>query len=136
MDKIEHYISTQPSERQSILASIHSIIIREDKTIVPIVEPMMGKEMIVYKGKGLMKYGLAGMKNYMSLHVMPIYGSKTLFSKYQSLLPKAYFQKGCINFDTADKMPLEIVRQLIADCSKIDLLKMREDYLEKKKLKK
>ena len=136
MDKIEHYISTQPSERQSILASIHSIIIREDKTILPIVEPMMGKEMIVYKGKGLMKYGLAGMKNYMSLHVMPIYGSKTLFSKYQSLLPKAYFQKGCINFDTADKMPLEIVRQLIADCSKIDLLKMREDYLEKKKLKK
>ncbi len=133
--RIEQYISTQPSARQNVLTSIHLIIVEEDRKIVPTVEPMMGKEMIVYKGKGLMKYGLAGVKNYMSLHVMPIYGSKTLFAKYKSLLHKAKFQKGCINFDAEDKMPLEIVRQLIADCSKIDLIKIREEYLKKKKLK-
>ena len=117
------------------MTDIHSIIIQEDKTVVPIVELMMGKEMIVYKGKGIMKYGLASVKNYMSLHVMPIYGSKTLFKKYKTLLHNANFQKGCINFDTADKIPLDIVRQLFADCSKIDLLKIREDYLKEKKLK-
>ena len=80
-----------------------------------------------------MKYALAGVKNYMSLHVMPIYGSKSLFSKYKSLLPKANFQKGCINFRSEEEMPLEIVRQLISDCSQIDLMKMREDYLQQKK---
>jgi hypothetical protein len=133
--KIEQYISAQPSDRQSILNSIHLIIVEEDKTVVPIVEPMMGKEMIIYKGKGMMKYGLAGVKNYMSLHVLPMYMSGTLFSKYKSLLHKANFQKGCINFNTAEEMPLDIVRQLIADCSKIDLLKIREDYLKQKKLK-
>ncbi len=133
--KVEHYISTQPSDRQRVLRDIHSIIVEEDKTVVPIVEPMMGKEMIVYKSKSLMKYGLAGVKNYMSLHVLPIYGSKTLFSRYRSLLHNANFQKGCINFDTAEKMPLDIVRQLIADCSKVDLLKIREDYLKEKKQK-
>jgi hypothetical protein len=133
--KVERYIATQPPDRQRILTDIHLIIIQEDQTVVPVVEPMMGKEMIVYKGKGLMKYGLAGVKNYMSLHVLPIYGSKTLFNKYKALLPKANFQKGCINFDTPEKMPLDTVRQLFADCSKIDLLKIREDYLKQKKLK-
>jgi hypothetical protein len=133
--KVEDYISTQPSDRQSVLTGIHSIIVEEDKTIVPIVEPMMGKEMIVYKSTAMMKYGLAGMKNYMSLHVLPIYMSETLFSKYKSLLPKAIFQKGCINFDSAEEMPLGIVRQLIADCSKIDLAKIRQDQLKERKEK-
>jgi len=57
--KVEHYISKQPSNRQSIMTNIHSIIVQEDRTIVPVVELMMGKEMIVYKGKGIMKYTLA-----------------------------------------------------------------------------
>ena len=82
-----------------------------------------------------MKYGLAGVKNYMSFHILPIYASKTLFEKYQLMLNKAIFQKGCINFDTGDKMPLDIVRQLISDCSKVDLAKVREDYLKEKKAK-
>jgi len=133
--KTSDYIARQPRERQSILSGIHSIILEEDKTIIPVVEPMMGKEMIIYKGKGVMKYGLAGVKNYMSLHVLPMYASKTLYSKYKSLLHKANFQKGCINFSDGEKMPLEIVRRLIADCSKIDFAKMREDYLKEKKLK-
>jgi len=92
----------------------------------------MGKEMIVYKGNGLMKYGLASVKNYMSLHVMPIYGSIKLHSKYKALLNKANFQKGCINFDNEDKMPLDIVQQLIVDCSLLDLAKIKENFLKQK----
>jgi hypothetical protein len=133
--KIQNYISAQPLGRQSVLTDIHSIIVEEDKTVVPVVEPMMRKEMIIYKSTGMMKYGLAGVKNYMSLHVLPIYMSETLFSKYKSLLPKANFQKGCINFDSAEEMPLDIVRQLIADCSKIDLAKIRQDQLKERKEK-
>ena len=133
--KTRNYILTQPVERQSILSDIHSIILEKDKSVISEIAPMMGKEMIVYKSNGMMKYGLAGVKNYMSLHVLPIYGSKTLFEKYKSLLNKANFQKGCINFDTGEKMPLDIVRQLISDCSKVDLTKIREDYLNEKKLK-
>jgi hypothetical protein len=133
--EIENYIKGQPSDRQDILTSIHSIIVGEDKTVVPVVEPMMGKEMILYKGKGMMKYGLAGVKHYMSLHVLPIYGSPTLYAKYKSLMPKANFQKGCINFVTAEEMPLDIVRQLFAECSAIDLVKIRAEYLKAKKSK-
>ena len=55
--KVKHYIESQPQNRQGILTDIHLIIVQEDKTVVPIVEPIMAKEMIVYKGKGFMKYG-------------------------------------------------------------------------------
>jgi hypothetical protein len=130
------FIAKQPGDRQPILSHIHSIIVEEDKTVVPVVESMMGKEMIVYKGKGMMKYALSSVKNYMSLHVLPMYGSPVLFDKYKALLPKANFQKGCINFSTAAEIPLDIIKQLFVDCSSIDLVKIREDYLRDKKEKK
>ena len=132
---IEKYILAQAAGRQAVLRTIHTIITDEDKTVVAVVEPMMGKEMIIYKGKGLMKYGLAGVKNYMSLHVMPIYGSAKLYAKYKALLNRASFQKGCINFDNAEQMPVAIVRQLMADCAKVDLLKMKEDFLKGRTVK-
>jgi hypothetical protein len=134
-EKIREFIYTLPLERQNILSCMHAIILEEDKTVSAEVGRMMGKEMIIYKGKGLMKYGLGSVKNYMTLHALPIYGSKTLFSKYKTLLEKANFQKGCINFDSQENMPLNILREMITDCSKIDLLKIREDYLMQKKTK-
>jgi hypothetical protein len=94
---------------------------------------MMGKEMIVYKTSGIFKYGLSSVKKYMSLHVMPIYGSSVLYAKYKNLLQSANFQKGCINFKNAEEMPLEIVKQLIKDCSTIDLFKIKEAYIKSKK---
>lgn len=132
---IEKFLAAQDLDRQSAMKIIHAIIMDEDKTVVPTVEPMMGKEMIIYKDRGMMKYGLASVKGYMSLHLLPIYASKALFDKYKALLDKARFQKGCINFESIDMMPLEIVRQLFADCSRVDLVKMREDQLKERKLK-
>jgi hypothetical protein len=134
--EIDTYISNQPSERQDILTKIHETIIGNDISVKAAVESMMGKEMIVYKGKGIMKYGLSSVKLYMSLHAMPIYGSSVLHSKYKRLLDKANFQKGCINFINETQMPIEIVKELIVDCSAIDLLKMKEDYLKSRKEKK
>jgi len=131
--KVQEYITAQPPDRQSILSGMHSVIVEGDKTVIPVVKPMMGKQMIIYEDRSFMKYALAGVKNYMSLHVLPMYGSKALFSKYQTLLPAAKFQKGCINFTTAEEMPLEILGQLISDCSGIDLLRIRENYLKEKK---
>lgn len=130
--EIKLYLSRQPLIRQNILTKIHETIVSTDKSIKATVEPMMGNELIVYKGNGLMKYGLAGLKNYMTLHVMPIYGSTSLFLKYKLLLSKAKFQKGCINFNNEDEMPLDILYNLINECSSIDLVKIKEDYLKQK----
>ena len=132
---IQDYIKSQPKDRQRILSDLHALIMKNDKTVTPVVEPMMGKEMIIYKGKKMMKYGLASMKEYMSLHALPIYMNPALHAKYQSLLVKASFQKGCINFNTEEEMPVAVVKSLIKDCAKIDLAAIRANYLKSKKAK-
>ena len=132
---ISAFILTQPADRQALLTELHDIIIQNDKTVTPVIAPIMGKEMIIYNAPGIFKYGLASVKNYMSLHVLPMYGSPILYEKYKALLKDAAFQKGCINFKNKDEMPLNIVKKLIVDCSKIDLLAIREEYLRSKKKK-
>jgi hypothetical protein len=132
---ISEFISNQPEERQKLLSQLHEIIIQKDKTVTPVIAPMMGKVMIIYNAPGSFKYGLSSVKNYMSLHVLPMYGSTILYNKYKVLLKEANFQKGCINFKNKDEMPLKIVKDLIADCSKIDLRALRENYLKSKSKK-
>ena len=131
--KIQDYITSQPNDRQKILSDLHLLIMKNDKTVTPVVEPMMGKEMIIYKGKQMMKYALAGVKNHMSLHVLPMYMTPTIYNTYKEKLTKASFQKGCINFTSAEQMPTAIVARLITDCSVIDLEKIREQSLKERK---
>ena len=128
------YIVKQPVERRKLLTGIHEAIIRYDKTVTPVVKPMMSKEMINYEAE-IFKYGLSSVKDYMSLHAMPIYGSPALHEKYKKLLPLATFQKGCINFKDEKEMPIDIVKLLIQDCSKIDLAAMKKQWEESKKKK-
>jgi len=130
---IDLYISSQPEERRELLKALHCIITDNDKTVTATVGPMMGKEMILYHAPGIFKYGLASVKNYMSLHVLPVYGSPTLCDKYKKLLPRAAFQKGCINFKDAAEMPPDTVTALIHDCAKIDLKQIRDAWLQSKK---
>ena len=132
---ISEFISSQPEERQELLSQLHEIIIQKDKTVTAEIAPMMGKEMIIYNAPGSFKYGLSSVKKYMSLHVLPMYVSTIIYEKYKGLLKEASFQKGCINFNNKNEMPLKIVKDLIADCSKMDLRAIRENHL-KSKLKK
>ncbi|TFF37285.1 hypothetical protein [Mucilaginibacter psychrotolerans] len=118
------YISQQAPERQAILTALHDAILANDKTVAPVVEPMMGKEMIIYKERAYMKYGLASVKNYMSIHCMPIYMNPAFHAKYTPLLPDAKFQKGCINFIDAREMSLDIAGQLFAECAAISIVAM------------
>ncbi len=129
------YIAAQPEARQSLLTNIHQIIINEDKTVEIEVDKMMGKEMIIYKANKVMKYALSSVKDYMSLHVLPMYGWPAFNQKFSKWLSKASFQKGCINFKTADEMPLDIVTELLKACAPVDL-KAVMDELKKNREKK
>jgi hypothetical protein len=128
---ITKFLSALPPERKQILSAIHEIIINADKKVEAKVGEMMGKEMILYTTGGVFKYGLASVKNYMSLHLMPIYGSPKLHSKYVNLLKDAKFQKGCINFVKAEEMPLDLVQELLKDCAGIDLVALMEQMKKK-----
>ncbi len=129
---IDEYINQQLSERQQLMHGIHNAIITNDKAVTPVIEAMMGKEMIIYKEKCYMKYGLSGVKNHMSLHCMPMYMDPALHEKYAKLLPGAKFQKGCINFTNGDVIPIAIMEKLFTDCAAINIA----DVLENRKKKK
>ena len=131
---IAEHLSQQEPSRQPLLRVLHDAIIANDPTVTATVGSMMGKEMILYNCNTF-KYGLASTKDYMSLHCLPIYMNTPLHAKYETLLPKAKFQKGCINFKNETEIPLDVAAQLIADCAKIDLLAIREKYLAGKKKK-
>ncbi|HVS97973.1 MAG TPA: hypothetical protein VHE54_15870 [Puia sp.] len=122
----EEYLSQQDADRRPILSAIHSIILEEDRTVTPSVGPMMGKDMILYKERGYFKYGLSSVRSYMSMHLMPIYGGSPLHGKYVKLLPRAQFQKGCINFGEAADVPTDILHRLFADCANVSIAKMLE----------
>jgi hypothetical protein len=130
---IERHISRQETGRQDIMSKIHSAILKADKTVTAQIGKMMGSEMIVYNAPGTFKYGLSSVKKHISLHLFPIYCVPALHAKYEALLPKASFQKGCINFTNEDELPFEILESLLTECSKIDLLKIREEQLKARK---
>jgi hypothetical protein len=100
--EISEFIGSMPAERQKLLTDMHEAILANDQSVVPVIKPMMGKEMILYEDRRYMKYGLASAKNYMALHCMPMYMNPSLHAKYLPLLPAAKFQKGCINFTDGD----------------------------------
>jgi hypothetical protein len=133
MVSIDNYISKQELTRQKVLSDIHQVILEAEPKIEASIGEMMGKPMIIYKGNGSFKYGLAGVKDYMSLHLLPMYGAPAIHEKYSKALNRAKFQKGCINFKEAADMPLDIVRSLLKDCATIDLLALRNEYLASKK---
>jgi hypothetical protein len=128
---VTEYIHSQPEDRQEIMSALHDAIIANDKTVLPAIEPMMGKEMIIYKQKGHMKYGLSGVKKHMSLHCLPMYMNPALHSKYESLLPDAKFQKGCINFTTAAEVPVEVLEKLFTECFLVDIAEVLENRKNK-----
>lgn len=123
---ITEFISGAPGERQAVLTALHEAIIANDPTVVPVVKPMMGKEMILYEERSYMKYGLASTKNHMSLHCLPMYMNPALHQQFEKLLPDAKFQKGCINFKDEAAMPVAVVVRLIIDCSAISVAEMLE----------
>ncbi len=133
MPEPHEFIAQHAAERQPLLSKLHEAILANDASVSPVVEGMMGKEMIVYKCKGTMKYALSSVAKYMSLHLMPIYMNPALHAKYQALLPAAKFQKGCINFETEAELPVAVVAELIRDCAPFDLVKMREEQLRSRK---
>jgi hypothetical protein len=129
--EISEFIGSMPAERQETLTTIHEAILANDPSVIPVIKPMMGKDMILYEERCYMKYGLASTKQYMSLHCMPMYMNPTLHAKYLSRLPDAKFQKGCINFTGGEAMLFEVLTALIAECSSVNIA----DVLENRKKK-
>jgi|SRR6185312_2913908 len=128
---IDEFLSNQAPDRVEVLTALHDTIMKTNKKLAANVSKMMGKDMIIYTAGKHFIYALGSGKNHMSLHAMPIYADKAIHEKYAKLMPKANFQKGCINFKDAEEMPPAVVRQFFSDCAKVDMAALMEKFKKK-----
>ncbi len=74
-----------------------------------------------YNGKPLWYAALAPRKNYLTLHLMPVYGSTkalaTLQAGFKAAGKKLDIGKACIRFRAADDLALDAVAAVVASCS-------------------
>jgi hypothetical protein len=57
---------------------------------------------------------LANQKNYISLHLLPIYIYPELRAKFDAANKKLKCGKGCVNFKRAEDLPLAVIAEIIS----------------------
>jgi hypothetical protein len=92
-------------------------------------EEVISKRMLVYQvplehsgeaynGHPLWYVALASEKSYLSLHLMPVYGSRALAEKlaegFQAAGKKLDMGKACIHFQRADDLALDVIEEIVA----------------------
>jgi hypothetical protein len=122
----KEYLDSLPEDRKVIISKLRQLILKSDPLVKEVVAGMMGREMLMYMQGDFMKYALSSVKQHMSFHSMVMYGSSERFGggglreKYEKLLPKAKFQKGCVNFKDAIQIPLDITEKFVKEMAKAE----------------
>jgi hypothetical protein len=125
------FLASLDPTRKELLSAMHKLILQTNTRVKAEVGEMMGKQMLIYKDRGIFTYALSSVKSHMSLHLMPIYGCAPLHQKHSKLLNKAKFQKGCVNFKSAEEMPLDLTKNLLIDCSAVDMVELMMKFRKK-----
>ncbi|MEI2272428.1 DUF1801 domain-containing protein [Sphingobacterium sp. ML3W] len=131
--EIEQYISTLSQTEQQAISQFRKVILENDKAVSESFGKFMSNpNAISYNEQGVFKYGLTVAKNYISFHSLVMYSKPQLMDELKSKLPKAKFQKGCINFKSLDEFPESILVDHMQISSKIDFSPVINRYLKKK----
>lgn len=122
----KQYLDSLPEDRKEMISKLRELILKSDPLVKEVVAGMMGRESLVFMQGDFMKYALSSVKEHMSFHSMVMYGSSIRFGgsglreKFEKLLPKVKFQKGCINFKNAMQMPLDIAEKFVKEMAKVE----------------
>ncbi|WP_343558871.1 DUF1801 domain-containing protein [Sphingobacterium sp.] len=131
--EIEQYISTLSEGAQNAIRQFRKVISENDKAVSESFGKFMSNpNAISYNEQGVFKYGLTVAKNYISFHSLVMYSNPELMDELKSKLPKAKFQKGCINFKSLDEFPESVLSAHMQRSSKIDFSPVINRYLKKK----
>ena len=120
------YLGRLPIARRRELERVRSVV---RKHLPAGYEETLTRGMIVYEvplrrypdtynGHPLCYAALASQKSYLTLHLMPVYGSATLAQKlrdgFKAVGKKLDMGKACIRFRTADDLALDAVAEVVA----------------------
>jgi hypothetical protein len=124
---VSEFLAGLPIARRKELARLRKVILEN----LPdgFEEIVQKQKMIVYQvpfkrysdtynGQPLWYAALAAQKNYLTLHLMPVYGSRQLATKledgFRAAGKKLDMGKACIRFQKTDDLALDVVGEVVA----------------------
>jgi hypothetical protein len=123
---VRDYIDALPADRRDSVSRVRDVIVRNlpkgyEESIahgmITYAVPL-GRFPETYNGQPLMYCGLASQKNYMSLYLMPAYGSTALAQRlrdgFKAAGRKLDMGKSCIRFRSANDLALETIGEIVA----------------------
>lgn len=120
------FLRSLPPERAAQLTKVRDVVL---KHLPAGYEEVVLKGMIVfqvpaarysstYNGRPLWLAALAAPKSYLTLHLLPIYGSPELLKRledgFRAARKPLRMGKGCINFERADDLALDTIGEIVA----------------------
>ena len=123
---VPEFLAELPAARRKELARVRSVV---RKHLPAGYKETLAGSMIVYEvplrryadtynGHPLWYAALAAQKNYLTLHLMSVYGSATLEKKlregFKAAGKKLDMGKACIRFQAADDLALDTVGEIVA----------------------
>ena len=131
-DKIEIYFDSFEAKERSVLSKFHQLIMKNDPKVKCVIARVMSIERaLIYQEEGVFKYALAKTKGYFTLHNMIMYAYpevKSVLDPDTKNLKGLKFQKGCINFKTAEDFPLDLFGEFIRKSAQMDFSRIIARY--------
>jgi hypothetical protein len=106
----ERFLASLPDERRESIDRVWQVV--RESVPAGYTEKITPKYLTYMAGDDWY-LALANQKNYISLHLLPVYLFPELKAKLDNSGKKLKTGKGCINFKRADELPLETIAEII-----------------------
>jgi hypothetical protein len=144
---VSEYLASLPEDRRKAMSAVRKVV----RANLPagVVETMnwgmisyevpLKKFPNTYNGQPLMYAALASQKNYMSLHLMGIYGDEALRIEFEEAYrvtgKRLDIGKACIRFKKLDDLPLDVVADAVGGVSLDEFISLHEQAWSLRKTK-
>ena len=139
----DEYIEALPEDRKAAISAVRSVILANlppgyEETVqhgtLSYVIPLAVYP-VTYNKLPLLFAGLASQKNYMTVHLMNIYGDPAdeewFVQRYKATGKKLNMGKSCVRFKTFDDLPIELIGEAVARTPVESYIKIYADSRKK-----
>ena len=122
---VKDYMAGLPDDRRSAIEKVRKVIVDnlprgyEEGTGMGMLMYSVPLSVLpkTYNGQPLCYAALASQKNYMSVHLMPLYGDKKTEAwfrgEFEARGKKLDMGKSCVRFKRVDDLPLDLIGEVI-----------------------
>ena len=119
----DDYFAALPADRQTAARVLWETV----RAAIPAgYTEHSGPKYLEFRAGTEMCIGLANQKNYLSLHLVPMYLQPNLQERLAAAAPKLKMGKGCVNFKQVEELPLAKLAEVIAATSLADYVAMMQ----------